>query len=116
LTIAVKGTNALVADFDTNSLTGVLSITSGKIFGNLKESLGTITVKSTTLGVSSDVLSNELNQFFNTNVASLNTILAAGFAIPSFMGISFSDGQIVFNQGYLELGLTIAEATKEFIM
>jgi hypothetical protein len=88
---------------------GHLSITGGKLFGNLSTmSLGSITIQSTTL--TSAALAKEVTDFVSTNVAAVNAALATGLAIPSVEGVNISDGEVKNNLGYIELGITLSKA------
>jgi hypothetical protein len=55
-------------------------------------------------------LATKLTNLVDTNVATLNTELAAGVPVPTVAGINVSDFEISFFEGYTAFGLNVSPA------
>ena len=109
VTVSVDNETAIQVEFDKFSLAAVLSSTNGAIFGNISESsVGTVSQFTTTLGITSDQFLSEVQGSVDTNIATLNQLLAAGVVIPQVAGIDISDLDLDFFDGYLEFGISVS--------
>jgi len=89
---------------------GKLNAVSGSLFGNLNTAtIGTISKDkyATTLNITSDFLASTMQTYIDTEVTTLNNLLAAGVVIPPVAGINLSDLEINFFEGYTEFGINV---------
>lgn len=112
VTLGVDSDVAIQAEFDSAAIAGLLNAKSGSLFGNVSQhTIGTVSNFQTTLGMDAAAFQKEFQTFVDTNIADLNTQLAAGIAVPTFMGISVSDFELNTSNGYAEIGLNATPAT-----
>jgi len=111
--LSVGGEVALEGEFDAMALAGKLFGANGSIFGNITTAkIGTIADGSfkTTLDLTADQLATKLTNLVDTNIATLNSDLAAGVPVPTIAGINISDFEISFFEGYTAFGLNVSPA------
>lgn len=114
ITLGVGTETAIQAEFDLLSFAAIFTTSTtspGEVFGMIqKNSLGTISNYQSTLPLTSAQLLSELQTNINTQIATLNTKLAAGIVIPSYEGIDFSDVELNNNAGFIEAGISVTPA------
>jgi hypothetical protein len=114
ITLGVGTETAIQAEFDLISFAAIFTTSTtspGEVFGMIqKNSLGTISNYQSTLPLTSAQLLSELQTNINTQIATLNTKLAAGVVIPSYEGIDFSDVELSNNAGFIEAGISVTPA------
>lgn len=57
------------------------------------------------------MLTTELKLFFGAIVTQVNDLLTTGVTIPNIYGVRVNDAEILFNQGFVEGGLTVSKAS-----
>jgi hypothetical protein len=111
--LSVGGEVALEGEFDAIQLAGKLYGANGSLFGNIGTAkIGTVAPDSfkTTLDLTADQLATKLTNLVDTNIATLNSDLAAGVPVPTIAGINISDFEISFFDGYTAFGLNVSPA------
>lgn len=112
VTIGVGSDVAIQGELDSAAIAGLINSKNGSLFGKISQhTIGLVSNFKTTLEMDAAAFQKEFQNFVDTNIADVNTLLAAGIKVPTIMGISVSDFELNTNNGYVEIGLNATPAT-----
>lgn len=111
VSITVGDEVAISAEFKDLSIVGIITPSSGSIFGEISEAtIGSIGAFETSLGLEAEDFATEFQTNLKVYIDEVNALLAAGIAIPTVFSVDFSDISLEFNDGYVKFCLSAAES------
>jgi len=118
-TLTIAGETAIYAEFNGLQAIGQVSSKVNKIYGDFStHNIGTVapaSFKSSISGMTAASFNTALQAVVDTNVATLNGLLAAGIAFPTILDISISGLDMNCNEGFISGGIDVTPAGFEMI-